>query len=137
MQPAANGKDLIFYDGTCGLCHRFVKWTLAHDAEGRFRFAPLQGETFREMVPAEQRAKLPDSVAVRTMDGRLLAKSAAAQYVVEQLGLRGRSTLLRVLPRGLADFGYDVIARTRYAVFGKKEEICPLVPPELRVRFLP
>ena len=38
----------------------------------------------------------------------------------------------------LADFGYDLIARLRYRLFGRNRgDPCPLVPPELRRRFLP
>jgi predicted DCC family thiol-disulfide oxidoreductase YuxK len=145
MQPAApratgnvNGKDVIFYDGTCGLCHRFVRWTLAHDPEGKFQLSPLQGETLKQKLAADRRAKLPDSVVVLTSDGKLLTKSAAAQYVAEQLGMRGRARFIRLFPRWLADFGYDVIAKFRYTLFGRNRgDMCPLVPPELRDRFLP
>src|SRR5438045_1057975 len=122
MQPAAQTASknaIIFYDGTCGLCHGFVKWVLRNDAEGKFQFSPLQGETVKQCVSAEEREHLPDSMVVLTTEGRLLTKSAAAKYVVEQLGLRIRASLLRILPRGLADFGYDVIARLRYRLFGR------------------
>jgi predicted DCC family thiol-disulfide oxidoreductase YuxK len=145
MQPVAPcatgnvvGKNIIFYDGTCGLCHRFVKWALAHDAEGKFLLSPLQGETLKQMVSEDERAKLPDSVVVLTSDGKLLTKSAAAQYVAEQLGLRGRASFIGLFPRWLADFGYDVIAKSRYTLFGRNRgDMCPLVPAELRDRFLP
>jgi predicted DCC family thiol-disulfide oxidoreductase YuxK len=145
MQPAApratgnvNGKDIIFYDGTCGLCHRFVRWTLAHDPEGKFRLSPLQGETLRQAIPEEERAKLPDSVVVLTTEGKLLSKSAAARYVAEELGQRGRARFIGFFPRWLADLGYDMIARSRYMLFGRNRgDMCPLVPPELHDRFLP
>ena len=140
MQPAAQTatkNDIIFYDGTCGLCHGFVKWVLARDAQAHFQFAPLQGETIKERIPEEERYRLPDSVMVWLADERLLTKSEAALYVAETLGQQGWARLLRILPRPIADFGYDVIAKMRYALFGRKEEMCPLVPPELRGRFLP
>ena len=39
--------DLVFYDGTCGLCHRGVRFFLAEDRAGTsFQFAPLGGELF-------------------------------------------------------------------------------------------
>jgi predicted DCC family thiol-disulfide oxidoreductase YuxK len=140
MQPGARSateNDIIFYDGTCGLCHGFVKWVLRHDAGGKFQLAPLQGETLRQLVSEQERAKLPDSIVVLTADGQLLMKSAAARYVAERLGFRATAALLRLLPRWLADFGYDVIAKTRYRIYGRKQEMCPLVPVELRRRFLP
>ena len=42
-----------------------------------------------------------------------------------------------VVPRGLRDAAYDFIARIRYRIFGKRDELCPIVPPDLRARFDP
>jgi predicted DCC family thiol-disulfide oxidoreductase YuxK len=139
MQPETNRKDIIFYDGTCGLCHWFVKFVLRHDTQGVFQFAPLQGETFAKLVSGDERAELPDSVVVLTGGDRLLNKSQAARYVAQQLGLKGRRAgFIGIFPRWVADFGYDVIARTRYRLFGRNEgEMCPVVPANLRTRFLP
>src|SRR4051812_4386083 len=138
MQPAPNRKDIIFYDGTCGICHRFVRWTLTHDPAGKFQLSPLQGETIKLMLSAEARAKLPDSSVLITEDGALLTKSAATQYVLEKLGMRSVAGFLSFFPRWLADFGYDLIAKTRYVLFGRNQgDMCPVLPPELRDRFLP
>ena len=73
----------VFYDGGCGLCHRAVRFALAHDADGsRFRFASLQSEGFRRRVPAAARAGLPDSIVTLTPDGTLLVRSAAVIHVL-------------------------------------------------------
>jgi predicted DCC family thiol-disulfide oxidoreductase YuxK len=134
------GTEYLFYDGHCGLCHRAVKFVLRHDRSGRaFRFAPLQGETFAARVAVERRAGLPDSVVVLTRDGELLVRSAAFLHILRRLG-RGWAVLARVLgviPRALLDFVYDFVARIRYRVFGRQDDVCPLVPPELRARFDP
>ena len=122
--------ETIYYDGHCGLCHGFVKFVLARDLEARFRFAPL------DKLPAAERAGLPDSVVVRSGQG-LLTKSDAALHVLSELG--GWWVVVarcgRLFPRSLRDFAYDGIAGVRYRVFGKREDVCPLVPKELRKRF--
>ena len=132
--------DLLFYDGGCGLCHRLVSFVIARDRDGtRFRYAPLGGSTFGSLLTAAQRKGLPDSVVVRTADGRTLVRSDAAIHIGERLGgvwrLLARATSL--LPRWLLDPGYDVIARVRGRLFAKPDGACPLLPPELRQRFLP
>lgn len=138
MQPATNRKDIIFYDGTCGLCHGFVKWVLRHDREGKFYLSPLQGETIAQKLPAEERAKLPDSIVVKTSQGSVLARSQAVKYVAERLGMRGLRSFIAIWPRWLADIGYGMIANWRYRLFGRNEgDMCPIVPAELRARFLP
>jgi len=117
-----------------------VKFVLKHDRGGRaFRFAPLQGDTFLARVAAERRVGLPDSVVVLTRDGELLLRSAAFLLILRRLG-GGWGVLAAVLsfvPRGLLDLVYDFVARIRYRAFGKREDLCPIVPAELRARFDP
>ena len=138
--PLAQESEYVFYDGHCGLCHRAVKFILKHDRSGSaFRFAPLQGETIQSRVPADRLASLPDSFVVLTRDGTLLMRSNASLYILQSLG-GGWKTLAKVLgvvPRGLRDLAYDFVARIRYRVFGRRDDLCPIVPPDLRARFDP
>jgi predicted DCC family thiol-disulfide oxidoreductase YuxK len=131
---------MLFYDGHCGLCHGAVKFVLRRDRTGHaFRFAPLQGPTFEARVPAERRAGLPDSIVVLTNEGALLVRSDAFLHILRRLG-GGWKTLagaLALIPRALRDAAYDFIARIRYSVFGKRDDLCPIVPPDLRARFDP
>jgi predicted DCC family thiol-disulfide oxidoreductase YuxK len=102
-----------------------------------FRFAPLQGETFLTRVAPEKRVGLPDSVVVLKSDGTLLMRSDAILYVMARMGGMWRvfATMAKVIPHGLRDIVYNIIARIRIRVFGRREDLCPLVPPELRSRF--
>ena len=132
--------EYIFYDGHCGLCHRTVQFVLRHDPSGKsFRFAPLQGPTFAERVPPPQRLRLPDSIVVLTSDGRLLVRSGAILHIFRGLGgvWKLLASASAIIPRPLRDAAYNFIARIRYSVFGKRDEMCPLVPPEWRARFDP
>jgi predicted DCC family thiol-disulfide oxidoreductase YuxK len=140
MSPNASDAEILFYDGHCGLCHRAVKFVLKHDRSGRaFRFAPLQGATFQSRIPAADRADLPDSVVVLTADGSLLVRSDAFVHILRRLGGGWRilAGVLAVVPRPLRDVVYNFIARTRYSVFGKRDDLCPIVPADLRARFDP
>ena len=140
MSSPAPNPELFFYDGHCGLCHGAVKFVLKHDRSGKaFRFAPLQGETFAARVPVEKRAGLPDSVVVLTADGNLLIRSDAFLHVFRQLGGGWKllAGVLRVVPRPIRDAVYDMVARVRYRVFGTRDDVCPIVPPDLRARFDP
>lgn len=132
--------ERIYYDGECGLCHRWVRFALARD-RGRelFRFAPLQGATFAAEVPDAERRELPDSLAVRTGDGRLLVRSAAVKHVLRRSGgaWGALAAMLGIVPSGIADWGYDQVARVRKRWFARPRELCPLVPPELARRFDP
>jgi predicted DCC family thiol-disulfide oxidoreductase YuxK len=131
--------DIIFYDGSCGLCHGTVKFAVRRDRLGLFRFAPLGGETFLDRVPPARRSGLPDSIVVLTESGGLLTRSAGVLHILRRLG--GIWNVLAagagVAPRGLRDAVYDFVARIRYRVFRRPQGVCPLLPPDFRGRFLP
>jgi predicted DCC family thiol-disulfide oxidoreductase YuxK len=130
--------DILFYDGYCGLCHRAVQFVLREDREGAaFRFAPLQGETFGRLVPSAIRETLPDSLVVMAADGQLYVRSEAFQRILRRLGggWKVLATILSIVPRGLRDGVYDFVARVRFQIFGRRQDLCPVMPPELRARF--
>ncbi|MEW4568792.1 DCC1-like thiol-disulfide oxidoreductase family protein [Tautonia sp. JC769] len=129
-------EPIVFYDGECGLCNRFVQFVLDQDAEGRVFLAPLQGETFRERCPEFGR---PDLSTVLLLDGgRLYDRSGAAFRVLRRLRwpwpLLGRLGL--VIPRPVRDWGYDRVAARRYRWFGPAEA-CRLPTASERARLLP
>jgi predicted DCC family thiol-disulfide oxidoreductase YuxK len=136
--PPAPPPELIFYDGHCGLCHRGVRFVLARDKGGTaFRFAPLGGESFQALVPENVRGGLPDSLIVRTADGRLLTRGQGMRHILRRLGGPWRllGGLLGLLPVRFLDWTYDGVARVRHRLFARPPEACPLVPPALRSRF--
>ncbi len=130
--------ERLFYDGSCGLCHRIVRLMISEDPQGRaFRLAPLQGETFRKVVPQTQRERLPDSMVLVRSDGVVLTRSACARHVGKRLGgIWGvAASLASILPTVVADRIYDLIARVRSRLFRRPEQLCPVLPPELAGRF--
>lgn len=140
IRPLSAGTERLFYDGHCGLCQRSVRLILAEDATGSaFLFAPLQGETFAELVSPKEREALPLSLVVRTETGALLTRSAGVLHILRRLGgwWRILAGLLALLPRWVRDRLYDGVARIRHRIFARPAELCPLMPPHLRARFDP
>lgn len=126
----------VFYDGSCALCHGAVRFLLAEDKAGSFRFAPLGGPAFLERVPEAMRRGLPDSV-VLVRGSVVLTRGDAVAAVLDDLG--GIWVLLaagiRATPRALVDRVYDFLAEGRYRWFGRKADACPILPTDLRNRF--
>ncbi|MFN0006346.1 MAG: thiol-disulfide oxidoreductase DCC family protein [Planctomycetota bacterium] len=139
IPPArAAGPARVFYDGHCGLCHRFVRLILAEDLTGRsIRFAPLDSEAAREAFDERERASLPDSVVVKTAEGATLFRSRGTLHILARLGGLWRLTagLLRVVPRPVLDLGYNFVARVRHRIFARAKTACPIVPRHLAARF--
>lgn len=133
-----NERAVLFYDGTCAMCHGFVRFLLAEERSGSLRFAPLQGATLRERVPEAERAELPDSLVLDAGDEKLRLRSDAVTFVLQRMG--GLWTLLGwllwMIPRPLRNFGYDAIGAVRYRIFGHSAGTCPIVAPRMRTRLI-
>ena len=140
LPPPTTEAETLFYDGHCGLCHSAVKFVLKHDRSGTaFRFAPLQGQTFKERVSFDWPAGLPDSMVVRANDGTLLTRSNALVHILYRLGGGWKVTaaLLAAVPLPVREALYNFVARIRYRIFGRRDNICPIVAPAVRERFDP
>ena len=138
---STRAKTLVFYDGVCGLCDRFVRFVLMRDRRGQIKFAPLQGEMARTLLqPAgHDPANLESILVVADWNGpgqRVLQRSAAVVHAVSELGGGWGvvARLARVVPTFFADAVYTAVARRRYRIFGKFDA-CPLPRPEWRDRF--
>ena len=131
--------DHVFFDGTCGLCHGAVRFLVRRPRRARFRFAPLQGETFERRIPEERRAGLPDSLIVETPDGELLVRSDGALRLLRRLGGPWRlpAAMLALLPRSWRDAAYRLVARGRRRWFRRPEGLCPRVSKDVAELFLP
>ncbi|MEC7985911.1 MAG: DCC1-like thiol-disulfide oxidoreductase family protein [Myxococcota bacterium] len=132
---------IIFYDGVCGLCNHVVQFTLKRDKKGMFRYAALQSAFAEEILPPYG-GKPKDLNTLYVLVGhpeskaQLLHKSTAALFVLRNLGGFWRLLSLgRILPTFLRDFMYDMVARSRYSIFGKQDS-CMLPKPEWSDRFL-
>jgi predicted DCC family thiol-disulfide oxidoreductase YuxK len=135
-------KRIILYDGVCGLCNRFNRYVLKRDRNDQFRFASLQSSFAEDLLARHgQNAADLDTlylvVEPDTPAERVLSKGPAITAILSDLGgaSRSLSTLLRALPMGLLNWGYDLIVRHRYRVFGKYSA-CPLPEPGYKDKFI-
>ncbi|MFC7379072.1 thiol-disulfide oxidoreductase DCC family protein [Brevundimonas sp. GCM10030266] len=135
-QPAPDEPDgLILFDGVCVFCSRWVRWVITHDRERRFRFLPIQSEAGRALaVRYGIDPEAPQTNAV-VLGGRIFFKSDAALTVLGALPKTRALKALKATPRLLRDPLYDLIAKNRYAVFGRTDA-CVVPSPEDRERFL-
>ena len=132
---------VLLFDGVCGLCNRMVQFVLQHDSERKFRFASLQSVFATRLLGKKgvDASDLNSFYIVVFQEERevLLKRSEAVLYVMEKLpgAWPAVACLLRLVPRTLRDWGYRVIARNRYQLFGKYDT-CPLPSESDRERFI-
>jgi predicted DCC family thiol-disulfide oxidoreductase YuxK len=133
---AESREPIVFFDGVCGLCQRVVDVLLRADRAARLRFAPLQGDTARRMLPPRPPDAAGWSVVYLDEHG-VHERTDALLEVTRRLGGAWRLVAaLRVVPRPLRDALYRVIARHRYRWFGRRVA-CRIPSAEERQRFLP
>jgi predicted DCC family thiol-disulfide oxidoreductase YuxK len=154
-------QPILLYDGVCGLCNRVNQFVLRRDPAGFFRFASLQSplaarilsrhgadardlDTVYVVIHADLPGELllPRSDAVVFFLKNLQAPSGSIPPdAVFPLPSRGRGIWLLVgsalhfVPRRLRDWGYRLVARHRYRIFGRSET-CMLPSPADRDCFL-
>jgi predicted DCC family thiol-disulfide oxidoreductase YuxK len=133
---AGNEGPIVFFDGVCGLCNRAVDFIFTHDHSGVFRAAPLQGETAARCLEPRDTQRL-GSLVLLTEEG-VFRRSSAVVRILSRLGggWRIAGGLLWLIPRPMRDLGYELVARNRYRVFGRKET-CRLPKPDEVGRLLP
>ena len=125
---------LILYDGTCGLCHRSIRFLLERDSDHHFLFAPLQGETAQQWrKELEGKDEVVLVAQFNTKIPVFFTGIAAVKKVGEILG--GRWRWLSWIPSSIGAKVYRWIANRRHKWW--ESQSC-LIPDQLdRQRFLP
>ncbi len=140
MGASAKGSHLIiFYDATCGLCDELVRFVIARDHADRLRFGRLQSELANRTLASyetDQQSGTTMYVVTSNPDS-LLCRSEAVIAILRELGGKWLlfARILRAVPKFLRDWGYTLVARNRYRIFGKREQ-CMLPSEYVRHKFL-
>ena len=132
--PNPDPPPTVLFDGTCGLCDRTVRFVHTHDRTGTIRFTPLESELGRELLT--EAGLDPDDVAsvVFLEHGHAYRRSEATLAMARYFEWPWRALRLgRWVPRPLRDAAYRLVARLRYALFGRVET-CGLPDEALRER---
>jgi len=124
---------IVFYDGPCGLCHRFVLFLLRQDRKQRLFFSALQSQEAAKRLGSG--AAFSETV-LYFRHGKILEKSSAAIWAVADLGgVWSVLVIALVVPRFIRDRVYSFVAKRRFQWFGKDEK-CQLLSQADRSRFL-
>lgn len=130
-------KKIVLFDGVCNLCNGFIQFIIKRDTADVFRYASLQSEFGQELL-------LERHIDTSSIESVVLIEPGVAYYIKSdaalQIGshLKGYGAVSRILyliPSGIRNIVYDLIARYRYAWFGKKDA-CMIPTPELKGKFL-
>ena len=127
--------NIILFDGVCNLCNNFVPFLIKFDKNNIFRFAAMQTKAGENII--QEYGVLNDRKSIILIkEWVVLYKSDAIIEIARQI--TGWPSILKygfLFPKFLRDGIYDLIAKNRYSLFGKKET-CMVPTEEDRNRFL-
>ena len=121
---------IVFFDGVCLLCARFIQIILKKDKNRTIRIAPLQWISDEQL-----KNQFGDSVMVLTPNGKWLGGSNAALYVLVHLPGFTWLKVAYIIPKSFRDFFYSFVAKKRYQWFGESES-CRIPTQEEKKVFL-
>lgn len=130
------GGPVILFDGVCNLCAGFVRFVIARDPTGVFRFVPAQSALGTAILRDLGMSTSDYESNILIEAGRAYFKSDAYFRIIARL--RRPWPLMRfarICPRPWRDWAYDRIAANRYAWFGRRDA-CLVPSPDVVARFL-
>jgi len=142
--PMPKTRAIVFFDGVCGLCNRSIDFLIRQDRKRVLSFAPLQGQTAKRLLTDKQidPSKLNSIYLYIESDiesdgrGKLYSKTDAWIRIMVLLGGPWKVfKAMRILPLFFWNLFYDLVAKTRYPIFGKLD-VCRLPGSEEREFFL-
>ena len=136
MEAKETDAPIMLFDGVCNLCSGIVQFILKQERDTSIQFASLQSEKGTSLLSRYNiDPHVTDSI-VYIQNGKAYVKSAAAFKIATHLKMPWRIVgWFRFIPAWLSDTIYDLIARNRYRLFGKKDE-CWLPHPKWKERFI-
>jgi predicted DCC family thiol-disulfide oxidoreductase YuxK len=115
---------LLFFDGECSFCNRWVNRVREADHQHRMRFGTKQGRTFQQLAQVHPELANVESVVLvkRHADGteEFLVRSPAIREVIAGLPeFRLFELVLHIVPTPISNLGYRIFSKLRTLLFGK------------------
>lgn len=135
-QNKVSEKSIILFDGVCNLCNGFVNFLIARDKKNQFLFGSLQSAPAAEILSRFNASSAEMSTVILFEDNQLYTKSTAVLKIFRKMGgLWPTMYVFIILPKVIRDPFYQLIAKNRYRLFGRKEA-CMIPTPALKAKFI-
>ncbi len=127
---------IILFDGVCSLCNGWVRFILRFDRAQVFKLCAVQSSTGQDILAYFNYPTTEFNTMLYIENGKHFERSSALIRVIRLLPFPFKLLAITWLfPKPIRDWGYDLIARNRYRLFGRKDS-CFLPDPRHNDRFL-
>lgn len=117
-----SNQSIWVFDRLCALCDGGVRYTLKHEKTESIRFVAIQSPEGHDLATAHDIDPDDPVTFLFIENGEALEKSDAILALARHLN--GPAKLIKVarcLPSRFRDIAYDLLARHRYRLFGKRD----------------
>ncbi len=115
-------KSIVLFDGVCNLCNGFIDWLIKNDKNNSFKVGSLQSETAKKILAKHAQPSDQIDSVVLISEGQIYRESKAIFYIFKKIGFPYYIiNLFSILPQAITDWAYQLIAKNRYRLFGRKE----------------
>lgn len=129
-------ENILLFDGICNLCNAFVKFIIKRDKKNRFKFAALQSIAGQALLKKTGLQTDNFTSFVLITGNHYSLRSSAGLSVLKKLGGLWKLFYFFIfIPRPLRDFIYNIIAKTRYKIFGRRDT-CMIPTSDIKQKFL-
>lgn len=129
-------QPLVVFDSDCVFCSRSMRLLVRMDRDAVFRLTSAQGPLGQALY---RRLGLPTDAFESNIvlaDGRFHLKSDSIVAMAARLRWPWRiGVALKIVPRRIRDAAYDLVARRRYRIFGRRDA-CGLADPTIAERLI-
>ncbi len=128
--------NILLFDGYCNLCNGLVVFVIKRDSKKRILFSPLTSDYGKSLLEKAGLETGKSDTVVFFSEGKYFTRSLAVLKLLKILG--GGWKLFYgfvVIPGFIRDFIYDIIARNRHRIFGRRSA-CIVPDIETATRFI-
>jgi predicted DCC family thiol-disulfide oxidoreductase YuxK len=128
--------SIILFDGVCNFCNRTINIILKYDKDAYFQFAASQSSAAMGIMQAFKIEQIAIASVILIDQEKVYTKTDAVIQIANRLsGWPKLFRLLKFIPKPIRDFAYDLIAKNRYTLFGKRAS-CRIPEASIQHRFL-
>ena len=128
--------NIVCFDGICGICNEWVDFVIRIDEKRALRYTPLQSEAIGPYLVqfGIDPKKLETIVFIKK--GEVFLKSDAVFEIIKVADWNAWLVpILKIFPKPLRNFVYDIVAKNRYLIMKPKEN-CRIPTPEEKDLFI-
>ncbi|NQY93870.1 MAG: DUF393 domain-containing protein [Campylobacteraceae bacterium] len=128
--------SLVLFDGVCNFCNKAVSFIIKRDPKEIFYFAAIQSPIAQKLLKEYKLNETDLDSVILIKDGHCYTKSDATLEITKDLkGFYSYLWVFKFLPKKFRDYFYDLFAKNRYKIFGKRNS-CMIPSSNISKRFM-